>query len=336
MKKVTFSALLAVLFLALPNITTAQNAPDDQYFLDWNAKWRQAWMDGDVEAFRAMLPDDLQAEENSNNQGAFSFWALTKESYLQMVERYSSIEKARILKWEDATPGSVSVLRSSDGQTVWLIDHSKLVEEGGGAGKRQIDSVNLTTYFTFQPREGQWMPVTIFENLFHINHFNSWGGVVQRCNASGWFGKKFRFEVAARQASDEQGGRAYIWARVDKADGTAGFFKDTYDAPITSTDWATYTIEGMVDESATKLSIGIIQTTPGTGYFDDFKLSIETSPGKWESVPLLNAGFENADWQNGKPEGWLGNVFDFENFEVEQSAEWPFAGKYALMVTGRK
>ena len=337
MKKITFSIALAVLFFALPNIATTQDAPGDQYFLDWNARWRQAWLDADVDALRDMLPDELQTEINSNQQGTFRFFAFTKESYLRTVESEFSNAKLKTLKWEDATPGSVSVLRSSNGQVVWLIDHGKLVEEWGDEGKRQTDSLNLTTYFTFQPWEGQWMPVTIFDNFFHINDFNNRGSVTQRCDASGWSGKKFRFEVAVRQASDEQVGRAFIWAKVDKADGTAGFLKSTYDTPITSTGWATYTIEGIVDEGAAKLSIGAIQSAPGTGYFDDFKLSIEASPGQWEAVPLPNAGFENEKWEDGKLEGWQeSNVFRFKNFQVEQSAERPFAGKYALMVTGRK
>ncbi len=108
------------------------------------------------------------------------------------------------------------------------------------------------------------------------------------------------------------------------------------DRPIRSTEWATYTIEGTVDEGAEMLNSGALQHAPGAGYFDEFRLSIEASPGQWEAIPLANAGFENTEWEDGKPEGWLGKVFDFENFEVEQSAEHPFAGKYALKVKGSK
>lgn len=91
--------------------------------------------------------------------------------------------------------------------------------------------------------------------------------------------------------------------------------------PICNTEWATYQVEGTIDEDARWVNFGALQDAPGAGYFDEFRLSIEASPGQWEAVPLPNAGFENADWQDGKPEGWQKtSAFWLVNFHVEQSA----------------
>ncbi len=228
-------------------------------------------------------------------------------------------------------------MRSADGEIAWVVEHYLLILEGNYGQGMKADTVSATTNYTFQHKGGRWQIVAMFDSYFKTDNTSDWAPLWQWLDATAWRGKKFRLEAAVRTATGGQEGAAGIWARVDKASGSVGFFDNMDGRPIRSTEWATYQVEGTIDEDALWFNFGALQDAPGTGYFDDFKLNVETEPGKWTDILLPNAGFENPNWEDGKPEGWQKtSAFWLANFQVEQSAERPFAGKYALKVTGEK
>lgn len=113
-------------------------------------------------------------------------------------------------------------------------------------------------------------------------------------------GLKFRLQASLRVERLDSVSQAGIWFRVDKPENKIGFFKNTYDDPVTSPDWKTRTIEGKIDKDAGKIVFGGLFMGKGRFYYDDFRLTVFRD-GKWEPVSLQNPGFENAE----KEPGWI-------------------------------
>ncbi|WP_108788631.1 S41 family peptidase [Erythrobacter sp. Alg231-14] len=93
----------------------------------------------------------------------------------------------------------------------------------------------------------------------------------QVVDASAYRGHKLRFtaQVRAGATVSEHLG---LWFRVDRDDGTIGFFDNMQDRPITNRAWDTHTIEGIVDANATRITVGVLMTGDGEAWFDDAQL----------------------------------------------------------------
>ena len=159
-----------------------------------------------------------------------------------------------------------------------------------------------------------------------------WAGFVQHIDVSSYHGRHFRVSGAVRADSLEGDASAFLWARIDKADHSLGFFDNMKDRPIRSGKWNTYTIEGTVDADGSRLFFGGIYQQKGYFYFDDFHVSMQTKSGTYEEIPILDPGFEqnmalfDSSWT------WLGTRPDKIRTLVHDQ---PFEGKLSVRVDGR-
>ncbi len=128
-----------------------------------------------------------------------------------------------------------------------------------------LDSVN--------PQEGRWAgrltgqggeaPPAAFGNL------------LQRVDPVPYRGRRVRYRAWVR--TELTAGRAGLWMRVDRGDGTTGFF-DRMDArPITGrTGWTQYEIVGEVAPDARAMYVGFLVIGQGQGWVD--AASLEAGP----------------------------------------------------------
>lgn len=96
--------------------------------------------------------------------------------------------------------------------------------------------------------------------------------VAQSIDAAQYRGHRLRLTASVKTgtpASQHLG----LWFRVEKADGTIGFFDNMQRRPITSRDWGTYIIEGFVDPDATRILVGIVMTGEGEAWLDHAQLA---------------------------------------------------------------
>jgi pimeloyl-ACP methyl ester carboxylesterase len=121
---------------------------------------------------------------------------------------------------------------------------------------------------------------------------NDWGAFAQVVNAKAYVGKKFKLEAAVKVQLIDSSAHAEIWFRVDRPNKQMGFFYNMIDKPIRTKNWETFKIEGKIDKDADNIVFGGLYNKKGIFYFDNFKLSIETTKGNFEEVKVFNAGFE--------------------------------------------
>lgn len=339
MKNVIISVILFFLFVG-PIGIQAQNTPDDQYFHDWSEQWRNAWLNSDFEAIGNFLPEDCHIQWSGNTNLTFTSGSLDKTAYLKWLKDIYKDEYTKVISWTshgNEGKRNLKIVRSSDKEIVWMTEHYRISEQWKVEDRIKTDSFDLSTHFTFRERAGQWQLVAMFDSYFKINHSSSWATLMQKLAADDWRGKKFKLEAAVKVLTYSEDGRARLWVRVNNADGSNGFFDNMKDRPIRNSEWATYQIEGKIDDNAEYFYFGGLLNVPVVALFDDFKLSIEQQPGQWESVFIPNGDFETEAWKNDQPLGWQGSsVFKLKNFEVKQFGHDPYQGKLALSITGKE
>lgn len=118
-----------------------------------------------------------------------------------------------------------------------------------------------------------------------------WVSYSKAISTKGFEGMNFRLSAKIKSEPANDSAAARLWARVDNQK-NKGFFDNMQNKPIRNKDWKTYTIEGKIDTGATRLAFGALCQYNGKFYYDDFKLDIETSKGKWKNIFLES--FENA------------------------------------------
>jgi pimeloyl-ACP methyl ester carboxylesterase len=121
---------------------------------------------------------------------------------------------------------------------------------------------------------------------------SNWGAINQRFDVKNYLGKKFKLEAAVKVTMIDSAAEAEIWVRVDKPNKKMGFFYNMMDKPIRSRDWKVYSIIGKIDKDAEYLAFGGLYHRKGIFFFDDFKLSFETSENKFEEVKINDGNFE--------------------------------------------
>ena len=119
-----------------------------------------------------------------------------------------------------------------------------------------------------------------------------WSSFSHAIPAQAYAGHRFKLQAAVKAEVTDDSATARLWARVDKTTGQ-GFFNNMWDKPIRSSSWKTYTIEGRIDADATQLMVGMLCELNGRFYFDDLKVEVESSSGKWETI--FTADFENGN-----------------------------------------
>lgn len=327
-----------LLLTGLTTLLTAQTtAPDDAWFFAWLEKWNLAFSPVDTAVIAVMLPEDFQYAWSNQIDASLAFGELTSRAeFLKSVvieeQGWQILEYKKVGNY----PGEVDnkVRRSSDGKTVWLHNHQKEIYRYKDFGKGKTDSVLVSACYTFQQRGFSWQPVHAFVSYYLVKKTRRFGGLYQELNVLAYQGKKFRLTAAVRTDFPEDGGFAYLWARVNKKDGSPGFFHNTWETLHTPRDWETISFEGIIDEDAEKLTVGCGVQVTGAAWFDDFHLSVEAKPGVWMEVPLSNGDFEDASWNGKYPMGWQGTSIDFVNFTNDFTEQSPFQGKRAFKITG--
>lgn len=329
----TFLLFLSLaLFFGLATLS-AQNDTDNAYFLDWGIRLNKAWMTEDSAGLNALLSDDMLITLCWRG----GIQEITKPSFVSRVT-YSIGDEYRCIFWGKSTPyfyskDTLSVRRSKDGNTVWVLQNHFYKEEWKENNRMKQDSGIISMQTTFQQSGGQWKPVAAFINNLELKLTNNWGCFAHSVDISAFEDKSFRMQAAVKTAVQEDG-YAVLWARVDKKDGGLGFFDNMMDRPVKSGDWNIYKIQGKVDAAADSLFLGGCLSVPGTAWFDDFLLEVETSPGQWKKIDLNNSGFETEEFTGTAISGWTDNG-RFTNFTFKFTENKPFKGKYALEITGR-
>lgn len=150
--------------------------------------------------------------------------------------------------------------------------------------------------------------------------------------------KKFKLVASVKVESDDEKAWAGVWARVDnKPEEGRGFFDNMGDRPITSNEWASYTIVGTIDAKSDNLNFGGICLMNGKFYFDTFELFIEDENGEFQPIELDNPSFENKvvdnvipDWSNGIGKGEAASIKEFTFNSSEDAVD----GAYSMLVEG--
>lgn len=97
------------------------------------------------------------------------------------------------------------------------------------------------------------------------------GAISQAVDATSYRGRRVRFTAAVRVAAP-QAAQVGLWLRVDRAAGRLGFFDNMNNRPITSTEWADYTIEGDVASDAERIMLGLLLVGDGKAWIDDVRV----------------------------------------------------------------
>ncbi|MCH8146815.1 MAG: hypothetical protein IH987_02340, partial [Planctomycetes bacterium] len=99
------------------------------------------------------------------------------------------------------------------------------------------------------------------------------GNLMQSVDAAPYHGKIVRYRAAVR-TSVSHPLRVQLWMRVDRPDGTGGFFDNMNDRPITADHWQSFEIVGEVADDAKDIKIGVFVMGEGQAWIDDVSLEI--------------------------------------------------------------
>ncbi len=163
-----------------------------------------------------------------------------------------------------------------------------------------------------------------------------WAAYSQAVSISGKDGYAFRVSAAIRMENAKKTSAAALWARIDKKDGTTGFFNNDVYSTTVSNQWKVYEINGLVDNNADVIYVGAFGQNSGDFYFDDFKVEVKKGNGKWETLPVKNPGFEEGSpaidsWNYGVSRSRSEKI---KNFSCVYSDNKPYKGKKALLLKG--
>jgi len=146
-------------------------------------------------------------------------------------------------------------------------------------------------------------------------------------------GRHFRYEMAvSTNASDDFTGLSFygVAAQGDKAM-TTHRFKTV--EKRTEQDWTIFTIEGTLPADADAVWFYTSVTRPGTYYFDDLSLYIESSRGSWKQLNIINHSFEQST--GGELAGFAVRRSPAGNPKATLSEKVAKTGKFSLMITYR-
>jgi len=127
------------------------------------------------------------------------------------------------------------------------------------------------------------------------------GTIAQGVPAAPYRGRivRLRAAVKTQMAGDDNQGR--LWLRVDRANGTVGFFDNMSERPIRTESWRVFEIEGAVDDDAEHLYFGGFLQGTGSIWLDAFELLWIGDEGEPSAISIENPGFESyselAGWQ---------------------------------------
>ncbi|MHA4845427.1 hypothetical protein ACX0G7_14740 [Flavitalea antarctica] len=107
-------------------------------------------------------------------------------------------------------------------------------------------------------------------------------------------GKNFRYEMAIRSdGMDTLTGVRFFGAATDRNDNLISS-KFVNIEKRTEQEWTIFTIVGQLPEKTSAVWFFTAVTATGTYYFDDISLFLETNPGSWKQLGIVNSSFEDS------------------------------------------
>jgi len=181
--------------------------------------------------------------------------------------------------------------------------------------------------------------------IFHQYHITAqtkkvsrnWTSFVQAIHVKTDKKTKFKLEGWVKVIGHQQDStvKAGLWARVDTNTEERGFFDNMNDRPIISDQWQQYKIEGDIGANASSINFGGICYNNGTFYFDEVQLFIQDDMGKYQSIGILNNGFESNDISQGWNQGIQPNtIVTVKEFTYGITNEYK-TGKQSLLIKGK-
>ncbi len=164
-----------------------------------------------------------------------------------------------------------------------------------------------------------------------------WTSYSQSIDVSEEENLEFRVSAFLRKEKSNDKGKSALWVRVDKKDKSTGFFQnDAYNEKlIVSNEWQKFEIKGTIDKGAESLYFGAFCKGNGGFYFDNFKLEIKSKKGKWNTIKIVNFGFEKEPFSDSWNEGIHKlKINKIKNFVIQYSKHNPYSGKYSLFING--
>jgi hypothetical protein len=106
-------------------------------------------------------------------------------------------------------------------------------------------------------------------------------------------GKNFRYEMAVHSDNaDSLGGIRFFGVATDVNEKSISD-KFVNIEKRAEQEWTVFTIVGHLPKGTTSVSFYTSVTTAGTYYFDDISLFVETYPGTWKQLGVVNSSFED-------------------------------------------
>ncbi|MGI9551632.1 MAG: S41 family peptidase [Aurantibacter sp.] len=152
---------------------------------------------------------------------------------------------------------------------------------------------------------------------FEIDNSSSFGNIMTSINASKYSGKEFRYTGWVKVEKGSKG-TGSLWFRVDKSDGTMGFFNNMGSSPITENVWKQYEIKGTIDSLASNLAFGCFLNGKGKLLLDDVVLDYREGE-EWVSIPLENSGFEGEKITDEGQWRHSGSGYDFSVSDMDKN-----------------
>ncbi len=166
------------------------------------------------------------------------------------------------------------------------------------------------------------------DNYYGATYVSEITSLTQKIDPSELRGKEIRLSFAARLETPRSVGFPLGWGSGSfyayLEDGDLGFYESMRGREIIDPEWRRYEIVGIVDEDAAEITLGVTFYFAGSLWLDAFECEVRNPDGIWESVELVNPGFEDVfpplnGWDH--PDGTFRFAVDVnEPFEGEGSA----------------
>lgn len=117
---------------------------------------------------------------------------------------------------------------------------------------------------------------------------------VKEVPAAAQAGKQFRFNISVKENGADEKSKPRIYAIQVRKGKEDVIGKTLTYANSTGADWKTYTVEGTIDSTATRIWLYVAVNGNGNFYFDNLQYELKDDNGNWVKQPLFNHSFEAA------------------------------------------
>ena len=115
---------------------------------------------------------------------------------------------------------------------------------------------------------------------------------VKEVNVTGFAERPFHFEIAVKENPSDTFSRPRIYAVQVRKGKEDIIGKTLVYATATNGDWKTYTVDGIIDNEATRVWLYVAVNGNGDFYFDKLHYSIADANGTLQEKELPNSSFE--------------------------------------------